>query len=175
MTIFGMPYMMLLPAYADTVLGGGKAEVAYLMAANGLGAVVGALGVASLGKSVRRERIIPVTLVVFATLLMAFSLSRWLWLSIVISAFAGACVLTINSLTNTSIQANVPGRLRGRVMALFIMAFMGIMPVSSLLFGPLGKLIGPGRAILAGAVVLLVWGVYLMARPGVLDPPEATS
>ena len=175
MTIFGMPYMMLLPAYADKVLGGGKAEVAYLMAANGLGAVTGALIVASLSASIRRERIIPITLVAFAGFLMAFSLSHWLWLSIIISAFAGACVLTINSLTNTSIQANVPGQLRGRVMALFIMAFMGIMPVSSLLFGPLGQLIGPARAILAGAVVLLGWGVYLLARPGVLDPPSATS
>lgn len=175
MTIFGMPYMMLLPAYADKVLGGGKAEVAYLMAANGLGAVAGALIVASLPASVRRERIIPVTLVAFAALLMAFSLSHRLWLSLVISAFAGACVLTINSLTNTSIQANVPGQLRGRVMALFIMAFMGIMPVSSLLFGPLGKLIGPGRAIFAGAVVLLCWGIYLVLRPGVLDPPHSTS
>jgi hypothetical protein len=175
MTIFGMPYMMLLPAYADKVLGGGKAETAYLMAANGFGAVIGALIVASLPKSIRRERIIPATLVAFALLLMAFSLSHWLWLSLPISALAGACVLTINSLTNTSIQANVSGQLRGRVMALFIMAFMGIMPVSSLLFGPLGKLIGPGRAILAGAAVLLAWGAYLLGRPGVLDPPQKTS
>ena len=175
MTIFGMPYMMLLPAYADKVLGGGAAETAYLMAANGLGAVAGALVVASLPAHVRRERLIPATLVAFSTLLIAFSLSRWLWLSLPISALAGACVLTINSLTNTAIQANVPGQLRGRVMALFIMAFMGIMPVSSLIFGPLGKLIGPDRAILAGAIVLLAWGAYLMGRPGVLDPLEATS
>jgi len=175
MTIFGMPYMMLLPAYADKVLRCGQAEVPYPPAATGLGAVAGALIVASLPSSVRRERIIPVTLIAFAALLMAFSLSHWLWLSLAISALAGACVLTINSLTNTSIQANVPGQLRGRVMALFIMAFMGLMPVSSLLFGPLGKLIGPGRAILAGAVVLLGWGIYLVLRPGVLDPPHATS
>jgi len=175
MTIFGMPYMMLLPAYADKVLGGGAAETAYLMAANGLGAVAGALVVASLPASVRRERIIPAALVTFGALLIAFSLSRWMWLSLPISALAGACVLTINSLTNTSIQANVPGQLRGRVMALFIMSFMGIMPVSSLIFGPLGKLIGPNRAILTGAVVLVLWGAYLMGRPEVLDPPETTS
>ncbi len=175
MTIFGMPYMMLLPAYTDKVLGGGAAETAYLMAANGLGAVAGALIVASLPSTVRRERIIPAALVAFGSLLLAFSLSRWMWLSLPISALAGACVLTINSLTNTSIQANVPGQLRGRVMALFIMSFMGIMPVSSLIFGPLGKLIGPDRSILSGAVVLVLWGAYLMGRPEVLDPPETTS
>jgi len=172
MTVFGMPYMMLLPAYADKVLGGGKAETAYLMAANGLGAVVGALFVASLPKTVRRERIIPGALVAFALLLIAFSLSHWLWLSLIISALAGAGVLTVNSLTNTTIQASVPGHLRGRVMALFIMAFMGIMPISSLLFGPIGKAIGPGNAILAGATVLLGWSVFLVARPGLLDSNE---
>lgn len=173
MTVFGMPYMMLLPAYADKVLGGGKAETAYLMAANGLGAVVGALFVAGLPKGVRRERLIPTVMVGFALLLGAFALSRWLWLSLVVSALAGASVLTINSLTNTTIQAAVPGALRGRVMALFIMSFMGIMPVSSLIFGPVGRAIGPGRAILAGAVVLLAWALLLVSRPGWLRQEPA--
>ena len=172
MTIFGMPYMMLLPAYADKVLGGGKTETAYLMAANGLGAIVGALIVAGLPRTVRRERLIPLSLLAFSTLLIAFSLSHRLWLSLVISAFAGAGVLTVNSLTNTTIQANVPGHLRGRVMALFVMAFMGIMPISSLLFGPIGKLVGPGNAIFAGALVLLGWSIFLVARPELLDSNE---
>jgi MFS family permease len=174
MTIFGMPYMMLLPAYADKVLGGGKTETAYLMAANGLGAVIGALVVAGLRRNTRRERLIPLTLVAFSLLLIAFSLSTSLALSLVISAFAGASVLTINSLTNTSIQAAVPGQIRGRVMALFIMAFMGLMPVSSLIFGPIGEAIGPAKAILGGAVVLLGWSIYLVARPSLLTPVEGT-
>ena len=172
MTIFGMPYMMLLPAYADKVLGGGSTMVAYLMTANGFGAIVGALVVASLPKTIRRERLIPLSLFAFSALLIAFSLSHSLWLSLVTSAFAGAGVLTVNSLTNTTIQANVPGRLRGRVMALFVMAFMGIMPVSSLLFGPIGKAVGPGNAILAGALVLLCWSIFLVARPELLDSNE---
>ena len=179
MTVFGMPYMMLLPAYADKVLGGGKelttSWTAYLMAANGLGAVAGALVVASLGKGTNRGRIIPWAMVAFAVTLIAFSRSHWLWLSIVLSTIGGAGVLTINSLTNTTIQANAPGRLRGRVMALFVMAFMGIMPVSSLIFGTLGRTIGPGNAILVGAIVLLGWGLFLVAKPKLLQetPPAA--
>ena len=172
MTIFGMPYMMLLPAYADKVLGGGKAETAYLMAANGLGAVVGALVVASLGRDVNRNRLIPMALTAFSLMLIAFSLSTNLALSLVISALAGASVLTINSLTNTSIQAAVPGQIRGRVMALFVVAFMGMMPISSLIFGPIGKAVGPAKAILGGAAVLLAWSVYLLVRPGLLAPME---
>ena len=58
-------------------------------------------------------------------------------------------------------------------MALFIMAFMGIMPVSSLLFGPIGKALGPGNAILGGAVALLGWSIYLIARPSLLEPVTA--
>jgi len=175
MTIFGMPYMMLLPAYADKVLGGGKAETAYLMAANGLGAVIGALVVAGLPSTTRRERLIPLSMVAFGVLLIAFSLSRTLWLSLVLSALAGAAVLTLNSLSNTAIQASVPGHLRGRVMALFIMAFIGIMPVSSLVFGPIGKAVGPANAILGGAVLLLAWALYLTARPSLLDPEAAAN
>ena len=74
-----------------------------------------------------------------------------------------AAFLTVNSLTNTSIQAAVPGRLRGRVMALFVMAFMGIMPISAAIFGPIAQAVGAPEAVLGGAVVLAAWGVYLLA------------
>lgn len=172
MTIFGMPYMMLLPAYADKVLGGGKAETAYLMAANGLGAVAGALVVASLRRGDSRAKLIPWIMVAFSATLIAFSLSQQLWLSMLLSVAGGAGVLSINSLTNTTIQMSAPGQLRGRVMALFIMSFMGLMPVSSLIFGPLGEAIGPGRAILAGAVVLMAWALFLVSQPRLLEAPQ---
>jgi len=170
MTIFGLPYMMLLPAYTDKVLGGGAQETAWLMAANGLGAVVGSLVVAGLPKETRRERLIPFGLLAFASLLFAFSLSRTLVVSLVISALAGAAVLTVNSLANTSIQASVPPQLRGRIMALFIMSFMGLMPVSSLVFGPIAKAIGPARAIMGGSIVLGIWALILIAKRSLLEP-----
>jgi len=164
-TVFAMPYMMLLPAIADKVLhgaGGGKLYYAWLMAANGFGAIFGSLGVASIRHNERRERLIPVAILAMAALLVAFSLSRWFWLSMVLSTLTGAAFLTINSLSNTSLQMRAPGHLRGRVMSLFVMSFMGIMPVSSALFGPLGAAIGPANAVLAGAVVVAAWGAYLL-------------
>ncbi len=118
------------------------------MAANGLGAVAGALMVASLPVTTRRERLIPIAVMSMAAILIAFALSRNFWLSIVLSVLAGAAFLTVNSLTNTSIQATVPGRLRGRVMALFVMAFMGIMPISAAVFGPIAQAIGAPQAVL---------------------------
>lgn len=168
MTIFGMPYMMLLPAIADKSLHADKLGVSYLMAANGLGAVVGALAVAGLARGVNRNRLIPFSLLAMGALLVVFGLSRDFMLSIVVSTLGGAAVLTTNSLVNTSIQSAVPDRLRGRVMALFIMSFMGLMPVSALLFGTLGEYIGPGNAVLVGAVVLLGWAAMLAMRPALL-------
>jgi MFS family permease len=166
MTVFAMPYMMLLPAIADKALHGadhGKLYYSWLLAANGFGAIFGSLGVASLPTSIRRERLIPFSLMTMAALLIGFSLSRSFVLSMVLSVLSGAAFLTTNSLTNTSIQIAVPGPLRGRVMSLFVMAFMGIMPVSAAVFGPLGEVIGPTNAVLAGAIVLLAWGAYLAA------------
>ena len=166
MTVCAMPYMMLLPAVAHTALGTTgtalNAQVPWLMAANGLGAVIGALVVASLPTTTQRERIIPVAIMSMAALLVAFALSRAFWLSIVLSVLAGAAFITVNSLTNTSIQAAVPGQLRGRVMALFVMAFMGIMPISAAVFGPIAQVVGAPMAVLGGAVVLMGWGAYLL-------------
>jgi MFS family permease len=183
MTVFGMPYMMLLPAVVDkallplAVLGDArealiKSWTSYIMAANGLGAVVGALVVASLPKDARRERLMRYFLLAMALLLVAFALSRTLWLTLAISAFTGAAFLTSTSLINTSIQSCVPHQLRGRVMALFVMSFMGLMPVSSLAFGPLGSVIGPTNAVIAGAVVLAAYSLFLVARPDLLERGE---
>jgi MFS family permease len=167
MTVFAMPYMMLLPAIVHTALSTtgkvAETQVSWLMAANGLGAAAGALVVASLPVTTRRERLIPFAIIAMGGLLMAFALSKSFWLSIPISVLAGAAFLTVNSLTNTSIQAAVPGRLRGRVMALFVMAFMGIMPISAAIFGPIAQAIGAPQAVFGGAVVLAGWGVFLLA------------
>jgi MFS family permease len=175
MTVFGMAYMTtLLPAFVDKSLGFGGAVngryVAIVLSANGLGAVVSALIVASLPHGVRRENLMRYSLLAMAVLLIGFSRTHSLWLALPLSAAVGAALLTTNSLANTSIQATVPNQLRGRVMSLFVMSFMGLMPMSALVFGPLGSLIGPGNAILAGAVVLLAWAIALFVRPGLLLP-----
>jgi len=112
--------------------------VAFVMAANGLGALAGALAVAGLPASVGRNRLIPFTLAALAVLLIAFSLSHWLPLTLLLSTLAGAALLAASSLTNTSIQMAAPGHLRGRVMALFVLAFMGMMPIRGIPSGSLG-------------------------------------
>lgn len=177
LTIFAMPYMMLLPAFVDKILGFHAANglpgadpvvVGYVMAANGFGAVVGALAIASLPRTVSRESLLRFTMLGMALVLLAFAYSRWLPVTLVISALAGAAFITTTSLLNTSVQSTVPNALRGRVMALFVMAFIGIMPLSAAAFGPLGEAIGPNNAIGLGAVILLVWTAVLLLRPRLL-------
>ncbi len=84
-------------------------------------------------------------------------------------------ILATNSLSNTSIQAAVPGHLRGRVMALFVMSFMGIMPISGLLFGWIGGMIGPSNAVLVGAIILGFWALLLVFRPTMITPKEPSE
>ena len=175
MTIFGFPYMTLLPAIIDKSLGLSQGTQAYnqavalVMATNGLGAMVGALTIASLPPTVRRNRIIPFALLAFGIMLVAFGLAKNLWLMTVVSAFAGAALMTTNSLANTSIQAAAPPHLRGRVMGLFVTAFMGIMPISGLVFGSVGQFIGPSNAVLIGATGLIAWSLWLVMS-GALTP-----
>jgi MFS family permease len=175
MTFVGMPYVFLMPAVADKVLGfhgaAASTPIYYvLLAANGLGALFGALTVASLPHTVQRERLMRWSILATAIVLVAFAFTPWLWLSVALSTIAGACVLTTNSLANTSVQANVPHRLRGRVMSVYITCFLGVMPLSAAAFGPLAQAIGTSWAIAAGALALMTWAFVLVARPALLTP-----
>jgi len=169
MTFLGFPYVTILTAIIKATLGGTDHQVerafSIVYAFNGLGALIGALGVAGLPATLPRNRVIPLTLIAFSVLICAFALSPTLGLMIAFTTLAGAAYMATNSLVLTSIQAAVPGYLRGRVMALFIMSFLGVMPLSAFAFGPLGQLIGPDRATLLGGVLLLAWALLLALRP----------
>jgi len=175
LTIFGMPMMTLLPAIADKVFSLGSQGFARLMAANGLGAVAGALVVATLPRGANRALIIRSGLLAMSLGLIAFSLTRNYTLGLALSTVIGGAFLACVSTINTSLQAQTPDELRGRVMALFVMGFMGIMPFSALAFGAIGRAIGPERAVLAGALGLLAYATLLWVRPGLLTTGSAPA
>ena len=172
LVIFGMPFMTLLPAIAVDVLGLSSTGYSSLMMFNGLGALGGALAVASLPRSVRRERVIRYGLVVMALGAIALSFSHSYALSSAVLVVLGGAFLACVSSINTNLQTAAPDHLRGRIMALFVVAFMGMMPLGSIAFGALGDLVGPGPAVLIGGVVLLVWALFVFARPRVLCPAD---
>lgn len=171
--IFGMTFMTLLPAIAVDVLGLDSTGYSSLMIFNGLGALTGALTVASLPRSVRRERIIRYGLLVMALGAIALSFSHSYAFTAAMLVVLGLAFLTCVSSLNTNVQTAVPNHLRGRIMALYVLAFTGMMPFGSLAFGRLGDLIGPSGAVRVGGIALLAWAVLLMARPALLcDRPR---
>jgi MFS family permease len=181
LVFFGFPYVIILTAIIKARLGVSDDLVqryfAIVYTFNGAGALVGALGIAGLRPTIKRERIIPVALAAFSLLIVAFSFAHSLPAMCAVTLLAGTVYMATSSLVMTSIQSAVPGHLRGRVMALFMMAFMGVMPLSAFAFGPLGQAIGPDSAVLLGGVVLLVWALILVLRPKMLemDSPAAAA
>lgn len=174
LTIFGMPFVTLLPAIARDSLGLGVRGYSALLAANGLGALVGALGVASLPSSIKRESVIRVGLTVMALGASALSFSGSTVLTGAILVVMGVAFLACVSSINTNLQTAVPPHLRGRVMSLFVMSFMGMMPFGALAFGRIGDLLTPALAVLIGALVLLAWAVTLFVRPSLLSDAPTT-
>jgi MFS family permease len=168
LVFFGFPYVIILTAIIHSRIPGANVERLYsiVYTFNGAGALIGSLGVAGLPATIQRNRIIPVALLAFSLLICAFSFAPSVPIMCGITLIAGAAYISTSSLVMTSIQAAVPGYLRGRVMALFMMAFMGVMPLSAFAFGPLGQAIGPDTAVLVGGVALALWALVLLARPG---------
>jgi len=168
LTTFGMPFAALLPAIAGKTLGLDDKGYSILMSANGLGALVGALVIASLSRTVRREWIIRWGLIAMALGILCLASVRSLPAAIAALVPMGFVFMASASSINTAIQMTVPPEIRGRVMSLFVLSFMGMMPVGAGIFGAVAESTGPSVAIAIGAAVLLAYALLLLARPGLL-------
>jgi len=172
-SLCGMPYVVLMPLFADKILRGGGQELASLIGSHDLGAVrLGILmGVAGVGAllgaltlAVRTGvkglgRWVSTCCAGFGISLMLFSFSRSFWLSVLLLLPVGYFVMLQMSSSNTLIQVMVPDVLRGRVMAVYSMMFMGMAPVGALLGGALADRLGPQLTVAIGgfASVLGAW------------------
>jgi MFS family permease len=151
-----MPQSVLLPVFAADVLGGGPNTLGLLSAASGLGALAGALYLASRSTVLGLGRVIVVASIVLGLGLAAFSQSGAVWLSAGLLVLTGMGMMVELAASNTLIQTMVDEDKRGRVMGLFGMAFLGSAPFGSLLAGWLAEKVGAGPVVLgSGALVLL--------------------
>jgi len=155
----GMPYMVLMPAVARTILHGGPHTYGFLLTSAGLGAMIGALYLASRTSVMGLERVMAVATCVFGAGLIAFAFSRTLWLSLIVLPIAGAGMMITMAATNTFIQTIVEDRLRGRVMAFYAMAFLGTAPIGSLLAGLAAAHFGVPATIFSGGAMCIVGGI----------------
>ena len=161
-----MPYTVLMPIFASEVLHGGPNTLGLLMAATGVGAVVGALWLASRRGVLGLGRTLSWAAAAFGAGLIAFALSRWLWLSAVLLAVTGGGMMVHMAASNTLLQTLVDEDKRGRVMSFYTMAFFGMAPFGSLIGGWLGGRIGaPATVALGGAATLVAVGLFVRKLP----------
>jgi MFS family permease len=161
--LMGMPYVVLMPVFASKVLHGGSHTFGFLMAAAGLGALAGALFLAS-RKSVRGlGRIIPSMASAFGAGLILFSFSRTLWFSLPLLFVVGLGMMVETASSNTILQTIVDDDKRGRVMSFYTTAFMGMTPFGSLLAGQMASRIGAPLTVMVDGIFILL-GAILFAR-----------
>ncbi|MGH8275380.1 MAG: MFS transporter [Steroidobacteraceae bacterium] len=165
-SLAAMPYTVLMPIFADKILHGGARGLGILMAATGIGALLGALTLASKRGVRGLGSWVGIAAAGFGISLVLFSASRWFWVSVALLVPVGFAMMLQMSSSNTLIQAMVPDRLRGRVMAVYSMMFMGMAPVGSLLAGALAKPIGaPWTVAIGGVAGIAGAAVFWRALP----------
>jgi len=165
-SVTGLPYAVLMPIFADRILHGGSEALGWLMGASGLGALGGALLLASRRDLRGLGRWVAVSATGFGAALLAFSLSRTLWISAALLLPVGFAVMVQMGASNTLIQSMVPDHLRGRVMSVYSMVFMGLAPIGSLLSGAAaGKLGAPATVAAGGGVCILAATVFWARLP----------
>ncbi|CAG0946675.1 Multidrug efflux pump Tap [Anaerolineae bacterium] len=164
--IFAFGYSALLPAFAQDVLHTGPEGLGLLSASVGIGALTGALIVASLGNSRRKGLLLTIGNVFFPTMVLAFASSRVLPLSMLILVGAGLGFMIQNTMTNTLIQFAVPDHLRGRVMSVYMLVFQGLFPIGSLMAGALAQQFSvPIGAAFGGTIALMAGFIWLWRAP----------
>jgi MFS family permease len=166
MSLIGMPYTVLLPVFARDVLHGGPKIYGLLLGGIAVGALIGAVFLAS-RKSVRGlGRIIVIAVIAFGLGILAFAFSRSLWLSLAFITLASFGAMVQMASMNTVIQTIVDDDKRGRIMSLYTMAFIGMTPFGSLLAGSLAHAIGATYTlVLAGVLVLLAAAYFAKKLP----------
>jgi len=152
-SITGMPYAILMPIFADRILHGGAQALGWLMGVTGVGALAGALLLASRKDLKGLGRWVAVAALSFGVALAAFGASRRLGLSEAILVVVGFSMMIQMGSSNTLIQSMVPDRLRGRVMSVYSMMFMGMAPIGSLLAGAAAGRVGAPWTVAAGGII----------------------
>jgi len=156
MSLFGISYIILMPVFANQVLGVGVKGLGVLMSTTGLGALAGALGLARLGDFKFKGRLLIWSVFLFSISLMIFSLSKYYLLSVFALIFVGGFSVIPIALVNNLLQVNVPDEFRGRVMSLFMITFAGIVPFGNLISGALAQSWGVSVALFFCGLVCLV-------------------
>ncbi len=162
-SLLAMPYTVLMPIFADRILHAGARGLGTLLTSAGIGALVGALWLARRQQARGLDRVVVRVAAGFGISLVLFACSKTYWLSLALLVPAGFCVMIQLGSTNTLIQSIVSNEMRGRVMGIYSMMFLGVAPFGSLMAGFMAQHFGApvavvccGIASVAGAIIFSV-------------------
>jgi len=186
-SFFAQPYQSLMPWFAKEAFHGDSATLGMLIGAGGFGAVSGMIYLATLSSIRGLLRRLPVSAALAGLALAAFSFTRHLWLALPLIYLTGMGIMLTAASTNTVLQTIVDDRLRARVAALYIMAFLGMSPLGALLAGTLSRYMGPPLTLALGGLCAAAAATYyasklpaireeirpLYQRLGIISPPES--
>jgi len=152
-------FQVTLPALAKASFHGGAGTYATMLAVMSLGAVAGGLAVASRGRPGRRT--LRRAAAAFGTLILAVSVAPSLPVALAVLPLMGSASIVFIAMANTTLQLRADPSMRGRVMALYAIAFLGTTPIGSPLIGAVGELAGPRVAIAIGGLAALGAAAFL--------------
>jgi MFS family permease len=159
-SLVGMPYSVLMPIFASDVLHGDAHTLGFLMTASGVGALFGAVRLAMRKTVLGLGRHMVLSTALCGTALVIFGLSRNLWLSLAVMPFAGYGLMQQLASGNTILQTIVDDDKRGRVMAFYSMAVLGMTPIGSLLGGSLASRIGAPMTVAMGGAICVAGSIW---------------
>jgi MFS family permease len=162
-SLLGLPYQVLMPVFATEVLHGEAHTLGMLTAASGVGAVIGALYMASRDSVLGLGHVLALSTGLFGLGLIGFSFTQQVGMAVLSLVVASGGMMVLTAASNTALQTLVEDDKRGRVMSLYTMAFMGMAPVGSLVAGSVATQIGAPLTVRLGGVCCLV-GALLFAR-----------
>lgn len=163
-SLVGMPYTVLMPIFAGSVLHGGAHTLGFLMAASGVGAVTSALVLARRQTVRGLGRIIPLNAGLFGVALVGFSLSHWFWLSLVLMIATGYGLMQQMAASNTVLQTIVEEDKRGRIMGFYSMAIVGTAPFGSLIAGVVANRIGAPVTLGIGGAFCVIGALWFVRQ-----------
>ena len=160
-SLFGLALVTLMPAWAVKILGGDATTNGWLQSARGMGALAGALMVASLVHFKVKGKLVTIGSFVLPLCLLLFTFMRWLPLSLAALAGAGLGMIMIFNSSNALVQSQIPDELRGRVMSVYSLIFFGSMPLGALMAGSIAGFIGEPLTGIFCATVALIFAIVI--------------
>lgn len=163
-SMMGMPYLVLMPIFAKDILHGGHHTLGFLMGASGIGALVGALWLASRKTVLGLGKFIVISSSTFGLGLIVFSLSRYIQLSLCMMLLTGFGLIVYMASSNAILQTIVDEDKRGRIMSFYAMAFMGMAPFGSLMAGSLASKIGAPHTLIISGLACVIGSILFCTK-----------